>query len=57
MFDEPIDMLLVEAYTRYQATKEALQEDAEFRKSKERKQLDKFYEAIVVLWEAAKGRR
>lgn len=53
-FDEPIDILIVHYYGMYEQNRKVLSEQDtpefdDFEKSKERKRMDNFLDAIVIL--------
>jgi hypothetical protein len=56
MFDEVVDMLLVQWYSMYEHNKEKIDEDDDFNQSKERKKMNKFIEAVVILYSNKYGR-
>lgn len=56
MFDEPIDILMLEWHKRYEINKDKIIQDDEFAKTKERKEMNKFIEAIVLLYSSKNGR-
>ena len=61
MFQDVIDMLVVSYYGMYEKNKQKIAEsdeleDNEFDKSKDRKKMDEFIAAIVLLWQNRSGR-
>lgn len=56
MFDEPIDLLMLEWHKKYIENKEKIDSDTEFDKTPERKKMNKFVDAIVILWSNKNGR-
>lgn len=56
MYQDVIDQLMVTWYGMYQANKEKIDEDDEFSKSRERKKMDEFIGAIVLLWQNKSNR-
>jgi hypothetical protein len=57
MFTEVIDNLLVQWYGMYTDNKEKIENDDEFNTSKERKKMDEFIEAVVILRQSKTGYR
>jgi hypothetical protein len=56
MFEEPVDILIVKYYQMYTEHKDKIQNDNEFEKTQERKIMNKFLDAIVILHSNRNGR-
>lgn len=56
MFQEVVDQLMITWYSLYEKNKELIEEDDEFDKSKERKKMNTYIEAIVILYKNKDGR-
>jgi hypothetical protein len=56
MFQEVIDQLMLMWYSQYTVNKERIEQDDEFNQSRERKKMDEFIEAIVLLYSNKRGR-
>jgi hypothetical protein len=56
MFDEVVDLLMTQWYSLYEKNKEKIEEDDDFNQSKERKKMNKFIDAIVILYSNKYGR-
>lgn len=56
MFTTVIDNLMVMWYAKYEKNKDKIEQDEEFEKSRERKEMDEFVQAIVVLYQNKTGR-
>ena len=57
MFEEVIDLLMVQYYGLYEQHKDAIENDDEFNKSPERKKMNKLIEPIAILWQNKTGGR
>ena len=50
MFTSVVDMLMIQWYAMYEQNKEKIEQEDEFEKSKERKKMNEFIDAIVILY-------
>jgi len=57
MFEKVVDQLMVTWYSLYEKNKEKIVEDDDFEKSRERKEMNQYIEAIVILYKEKDGRR
>jgi len=56
MFEKVVDQLMVTWYSLYEKNKELMIEDEDFEKSKQRKEMNQYIEAIVILYKNKDGR-
>jgi len=56
MLEKVVDQLMVTWYSLYEKNKELMIEDEDFEKSKQRKEMNQYIEAIVILYKNKDGR-
>jgi len=56
MFTEVIDDLMIKWYSMYEQNKDKIEQDDDFDKTKERKKMNVFIDAIVILYQSKNGR-
>lgn len=57
MFNEVVDQLMISWYSLYEKNKEKIENDDEFEQSKERRKMNQYIEAIVILYSNKHGRQ
>ena len=56
MFQEVVDQLMLTWYSLYEKNKDKIEQEDEFDKSRERKKMNTYIEAIVILYQNKGGR-